>query len=830
MGTLLQDLRYGFRMLARSPGFTAVAVLTLALGIGANTAVFSLLDQAMLRLLPVYKPYELVILRSPGPKNGHSWSDTEDAQSFSFPMYKALRDDNQVLAGLLARYVTPVSVAFRGETEQASAELVSGNYFQTLGVRPALGRVFSQDDDRVPGSHPVVVLSYGYWARRFGADPTVLNQSILVNARPMTVVGVARRGFTTVQPGQTPDLFLPLMMKAQATPNWDGLNDWNDYWLALIGRLKPGMSRQQAEVGINVAYRSLLKEEDAAAHVGHPSDERFLNKKMFLLPGGRGRTVLEHDRGTTIDVIFGMAILALLIACTNVAGLFLARCAARQHEFAIRAAIGASRWRMARQLITEIGLCAAAGGALSLLVASWTMGALVSSLDAEGLSTALDTRVLAWELALTLISAVLFGLTPSLRAAHADVTLALKEQGTSASAGVSQARFRKSLLAFQAAFTVLLLTGAGLFSRSLWNLRHIELGMRPDHLIEFSIAPALSGYSPQRASALADRLCQSLAALPAVQAASAAEIATLTNTDEWSNTTVPGAESLPNDETEVSLNFVGPGYFSTLGIPLLTGREFTASDNAQTHKVAVVNEAMVRRFYRGRDPIGARFAFGAGTVQPDVEIVGVVKDAKYSTLRESTTAFVYRPYAQDPKLGRRITFYVRTFGDPRLMAESLRKAAHELDANLPVFGLKTVDAVIDENLSAERLVAKLAGCFAVIAALLAALGIYGVLAYMVVQRTREIGIRMALGARPRQVRWLIIGEVAPVLVVGIGMGLPLGYAVARLAESLLYGVRAGDLPVYLAGTMLIVVVAALASYVPARRATKVDPMVALRYE
>jgi predicted permease len=832
MSTLIQDLRYGLRVLAKNPGLTAMAVLTLALGMGANTAIFSLLDQVMLRLLPVSRPGELRILRSPGPMRGHVWSDGDDAESFSFPMYKGLRDGNTVFSGLLACHQAPVSVVFRDRTEPASAELVSGNYFEVLGVGPALGRVFSRSDDRVPDGHPVVVLSHAYWTQRFGGDRSMLNQSILINAHPMTVVGVARRGFSGVQPGQAPDLFVPLMMKAQITPNWNGLSDWNDAWLALMGRLKPGMSSRMAEAGLTVTYRQLLEEQVATLSKWTDQGRRqFLNKKILLDPGGRGRTVLERDAGTPLLALFAMVALVLLMACTNVANLLIARGAARQREFAVRVALGASRWRLTRQLLAESLLCALAGGILGLLVASWISNALVAAMASgagvQGLSPRLDGRVLAFNFALALVAAVLFGLAPSLRATRADVSVALKEQG--ASAGVSQARFRKGLVAAQAAFTVLLLTGAGLFTRTLWNLRHADLGVKPDHLIAFSIAPELNGYSPTRAAALCDRLRGKLAASPGVEAASAAEIASFTDTDQGSDVTVPGAESLPEDERHVNKNWVVPGYFSTMGIPLLGGREFAASDGPQSPKVAVVNETMTRRFFAGRDPLGARFAFGGGNVQPDIEIVGVVKDAKTSNVRGKAVPFVYLPYAQDAKLGR-MTFYVRTFRDPNDLAPALRKEAQQLDPNLPVFDLKTVEAVIDENIFAERLVALLAACFGAVAALLASIGIYGVLAYVVVRRTREIGIRMALGAKPREVRWLIVREAGPTLAAGLAVGLPAAYGLAHLTQSLLYGVRAGDPYVYGFDALLIALVTLIASYVPSRRATKVDPMLALRYE
>ncbi len=833
---LLTDLRHALRMPAKSPGFTVVAVLSLALGIGANTAIFSLLDQVMLRLLPVSHPEQLVILRSPGPHHGHTWSDVDEgAQSFSFPMYKALREGNGVFSGLIACYPTEASIGYHNQTESVDGELVSGNFFDVLGVTPALGRMFSLDDDRVQGAHPVVVLSYSYWQRRFGGDPSILNQAVLVNAQPMTVVGVARRGFTGAQASEMPDdVFLPLMMKPVITPGWNALDDWNDYWLPVLGRLKPGVTIQGAEAGLEGLYHGLLEQQASAqSHWEGGERARFIGRKLLLIPGGRGRAVLAHDTGTPVVALFVMVGLVLLMVCTNLANLLLARGAARQRELAVRLALGASRGRLISQLLTESLVCALAGGIVGLPVAAWTLRTLVSRIIAgagiQGLSPQLDLRVLIFAFGLTLLAGVIFGLAPAFRATRADVNSTLKNQ-SGASVAPAQVRLRKAMVTAQVAFTVLLLVGAGLFTRTLWNLRHMDLGMRPDHLISFGIAPALNGYTSDQTRILCDRLREALAVLPGVQSASGAEIAALTDTDASANITVPGAPPLRGDLNDVRTDHVAPGYFSTLGIPLITGREFTASEGPQSPKVAIVNEAMVRRFIPSGDALGRRFAFGSGDVKPDIEIVGVVQDARNSQIRgDKISPYVYMPYEQDPKLGQ-MTFYVRTFQDPLALAPELRKTVQHFDANLPVPNVKTMEATIDEDIFAERLVAQLSLGFGVLAALLAAIGIYGVLAYTVVQRTREIGIRVAVGARPGEVQRLVYREVGPMLAVGLAIGLPATYALSRLVESLLYGIRAGDLPVYAGALILVAAAAGLASFIPARRATKVDPMVALRYE
>jgi predicted permease len=833
MASVIADFRYGLRMLRKNPGFTAVAVLSLALGVGANTAIFSLLDQVMLRLLPVSHPEQLVILRSPGPVHGHTWSDTEDGQSFSFPMYKALREGNGVFSGLLGCYPTEASVTYRKETEQVDAELVSGNFFEVLGVGPALGRMFSLDDDRVQGAHPVVVLSYAYWQRRFGGDPSILNQAVLVNAQPMTVVGVVRRGFTGAQAGQAPDVFLPLMMKAVITPGWNALDDWNDYWLPVLGRLKPGTAMHGAEAGLQGLYHGLLEQQASAqSHWSGGERQRFVNRKLLLKPGGHGRDVLAQDAGTPVVALFVMVGLVLLMVCTNLANLLLARGAARQRELAVRLALGASRRRLISQLLAESLVCALAGGLIGLPVAAWTLKTLVSRIVAgagiQGLSPQLDLRVLVFNFALALVAGVIFGLAPAFRATRTDVNSTLKNQ-SGASVAPAQVRFRKAMVTAQVALTVLLLVGAGLFTRTLWNLRHLDLGIRPDHLISFDIAPALNGYTPDQTRALCDRLREALAALPGVRSASGAEIAALTNSDSSSNITVPGAPPLHGDQNDVRTDQVAPGYFSTLGIPLITGREFASSDGPQEPKVAIVNEAMVRRFFPRGDALGKRFAIGGGDVKPDIEIVGVVQDAKNAEIREGKVPYVYLPYDQDPTLGH-LTFYVRTFQDPIALAPELRKTVQQFDANLPAPNLNTMEGTIDQDLFAERLVAQLSLGFGALAALLAAIGIYGVLAYTVVQRTREIGIRVALGARPGEVQRLVYRELGPMLAGGLALGLPVAYALARVVESLLYGIKAGDLPVYATVLILVAAAAGLASFIPARRATNVDPMVALRYE
>jgi predicted permease len=836
MRSLWNDIRFGLRMLAKSPAFTAIAVLTLALGIGANTAIFSLMDQILLRRLPVKSPDELVILRAPGLETGRISSDGDATESFSYPMYKGLRDTNQVFSGILARSTFSASVADHGKTDRASGELVSGNYFDVLGVRPAVGRLFTQDDDRVPGAQPLVVLSNSFWRRRFGGDPSVLNKVLLINNVEMTVVGVSQAAFYGVQVGESPDFFVPLMMTPQMTLNSSSLDNWNDYWMKVLARRKPGISEKQALAGIEAAYQPLLEEQ--LPHIKSAWSEKkrqqFLDRKIVLSSGARGRTVLQRDTGGQIITLFVMVALVLLIACTNVANLLLARGASRQREFAIRTAMGASRGRMIRQLLAESLLCAFGGGAAGLLLGTWLMRILtpivVSNTGIHGLSEHLDPMVLSFAVAATLLSGVFFGLIPAWRVTRLGVSDVIKDQGSTSSASVSHVGFRKFLVAGQVAFTMLLLAGAGLFVRSLWNLQKQDLGLKPDNVITFSIEPPLNGYDTPRSIALIDQLRGRLAALPGVRSVGTGDVPTLTGNSNGSNITAEGGPQLPEDLQDVNYDAVSPGYFSTLGISLLSGREFSEADGVTAPKVAIASESMVKRFFPGRNALGLHFAFGGGNkVKPNIEIVGVVKDVKQAHVSGADQPFVYVPYAQRSTLDA-MTFYVRSTQDPSLLGATLQGEVRQLDANLPVYDLKTMERVVDEDLFSARMVAVLSASFAGLAGLLAALGIYGVLAYVVVQRTREIGIRMALGAVAGHVRLMILKEVGMMVLLGVAVGLPTAYGLARLSESLLFGVHASDPQVYAVGLALIALIALAACFIPARRATRVDPLVALRYE
>ena len=837
MDTLWQDIRYGLRMLAKNPGFTTVAVLTLALGIGANTGIFSVMRQVLLQRLPVPHPEQLVLLYAPGLKNGHVSSDEGDgSESFSYPMYRDLRDHNTVFAGLAAKANYPVSVAFRGQTERAAAEIVSGNYFETLGVQPAVGRVLLRSDSAVEGGNPVVVLGYGYWKKHFGGDTGVLNQTLLVNDQVMTVVGIVQPGFDGIQLGRIPDVYIPISMKPVITPTWNGLSDRKDYWIKLIARLKPEFSPTQAAAALAPTYRALLENElPLNTGLSQQEKQQFLAKQIVLRDGARGRPLLANDAGPQLRTLMGMVALVLLITCANVAGLLTARGAARQKEISVRLSLGASRWKLVRQLVIESCLLSCLGALLGLVLASWLSSALVHFAKvneiADGLSSALNLQVLLFTAILAVLCGILFGVAPALSATRVPIASALKEQAGALSSGLSHTRLRKVLVVSQVTLTLLLVTSAWGFVRSLYNLKHVDLGFATDHMLQFSIAPQLNGYDQVRSLAFYHRLEDRLKALPGVVSLSGAEVSLLAGNDRGANVAVEGAPAdLSEDTRHVLWNAIGPGHFSNLRIPLLSGREFTSQDGPDTPKVAIINETMAKIFFPDGQAIGKHMKFGRG-LNFDREIVGVVRDSHHSDVKEKPRSFLYIPYTQEPERSvGALTYYVRTSLDPLALASSVRQVVGELDASLPIFDVRSFEEQIDQQIASEKLVAFLSAAFGALAALLAALGIYALLAYTVTQRTKEIGVRMALGAQPKRVGWMLFGEVARLTGVGVLMGLPLAYGASKLIRSLLFDVQAFGFAGVAVGLAALTVVAAIATYGPSRRAMRIDPMRALRYE
>jgi predicted permease len=832
MEQLRQEFRFALRSLRRAPAFTVIIVLTLGLGIGANTAIFSLMDQVLLRMLPVKEPQDLVLLDGPGPYSGR----TNNNMVFSVPMFRGLDGGSRaVLDGMFARFDTTATMSVGRNAERIFAELVSGDYFHVLGVNAVLGRTIGPEDDRTPSGHPVVVLSHGFWQRRFGGNANVLNQDIRVNGHPMTIVGVAAPRFVGVDMARSADLFVPLMMKAEMTPTWNDLDSWRSRWVTVMGRLKPGVTQEQASAALNVVYRQLLQEDIKTMERMPPGTfrDRFLAKNLVVLPGNKGRSGLRQQFSTPLLVLMGMVGLVLLIACANVANLLLARAASQQKEVAIRLALGAGRWRVVRTRLTESFVLALGGAIVGVLFAWWTTSLLIDTLPFQRavltLSADPDPRVVAFAIAVSVVTALLFGLAPAFQATKPTLTSAIKEESGSIAGGGRAARFRKGLVVAQVALSVLLLAGAGLFARSLYNLRTLNPGFVTDNLLQFSVDPALSGYGLERSVALFSQLQDHLAALPGVTSVAAAVVPAMTES-MWSSTVnVQGYERKEGEDTNPAVNAVAPGYFATMGMPLVIGRDFRASDVMGAPQVAIINEKMAKYFWGTENPIGKRFGWGRNEGTYPIEVIGVVRDSKFTTLRDEVARFVYTPYAQQEELDT-MTFYARVRPDVAGLPGTVRQVVQRLDPNLPVYDMKTMEAQVDESLFIERLVASLSMLFGALATVLAAVGLYGVMSYTVSRRTREIGIRMALGAARSSVLWMVLREVAVMAAAGIILGVPVAIGLSRFVESQLYGLSPTDPLTLVVATVVLSAVAMFAGYVPARRATRVDPMLALRYE
>ena len=829
-------IRLTIRSLARTPLYTLTAIVSLALGIGATTAIFSMMDRVLLRQLPVRNPGELAFLYHPGPLQGSSSTSEQGGPAFSYPMFREMQSQQTAFTGLAGSYMVAASAAYKNAAANARALLVSGNYFQVLGVGPAMGRVFDNNDDRVNGGHPLVVLTHGYWTSRFGADPGLLNQTMIVNGHAMTVVGIAQKGFSGEMPGTVPDFFVPISMKKEMTPDSDGLTDRKDYWVTLFGRLKPGTTLDQAQTAINITYQPQLRQDIALlSKVSDDTLKKYQAKRIVLRRGEFGRGELREQGRKPLQLLLAMTCMVLLIACANVANLQVTRALARTRETAVRLALGASRLQLAGQLLIESCIVAVAGAALGLAVAYWTQRGILAALPPRTLGpgvleAALDARMLGFALALAAIASVIFGLYPSLQASKAELTVALRDQSGQATAPRSTGAFRKGLVMLQTAISLLLLISAGLFGKTLLNLTRVNLGIRTDHLLTFALTPKLNGYSEERTVQLYRDLRERLAALPGVTSATGARVPAIAGSNSSGNMTVEGFTPKGDGDDNSRFNEVGPDYFRTMGIPLIAGREFADSDRAGAPKVAVVNEAFVRHFITNRNPIGTQVMRGSDArIKYDTVIVGVVKDAVYSNMREPARPVYYSAYAQ-ARQQRNMNFYVRTVADPLQAASAVRGAVASFDPNLPVVNLRTMQAQIDANVANERLLSLLTGAFAGLATLLAAVGLYGVLAFNVARRTREIGIRMALGAGAAQVRRLVVREVLVIIGIGTAAGLTAAWFAGALVQSVLFETRPADPWVFAAAAGALALIAFVAAYLPARRATTVDPMIALRYE
>jgi len=828
------DLRYAIRTLTRSPLFTAVAVLSLALGIGANTSIFSLLDQVLYRSLPVRDAKALVVLHVDDHSPGMSSSDNSESV-FSYPMYRDLRDRGTVFNGVVARAGVAVSVSWNGQTERAGAEIVSGNLFQALGVSAAIGRTLAPEDDGAPGAHPVVMLSHDYWVRRFGGEPGVLNSKVAINGHPMIVVGVAPAAFRGVLSGNNPEVYVPIAMKREVTPTWDGLTDRRTRWLNILARLKPGVSPERAQAAMQTVYRPIIESEVKENPVHSKRAEHLIvSQKLELEPAAQGINQLRQQWEKPLVALMALVGLVLLIACANVANLLLARAASRRREMAIRLALGAGRRSLLRQFLIESLVLALAGGLLGLLVSVWTTSALLRILptDATGgwIAATLDVRMLLFTLALSVFTGLLFGLAPALQASRAEVASTLREQPAALASAGGAARFRRILVVVQLALSLLLLVGAGLFARSLFNLLRVDPGFRTERLLTFAVDPSLNGYTKERGFALFHDLQERLARLPGVAAAGAASPGPLTHSNRSSNITVEGYQARENEDMDVARHAVGPGYFHALGTPVVRGREVTERDLASPDKVVVVNEAFVRRFFGDRNPLGRHMMFGAGDKHlPDREIVGVVRDFKHASLRETPKPAVYSTYTNEDSLGR-MEFYVRGEGDTASLGGQIRRLVQQMDAGLPVFDMQPVEIQVAESVEIDRLIAILSCAFGLLATVLAGIGLYGVVAYTVARRTAEIGIRVALGAVPRDVLWLVMKDVGMLVIFGLAIGLPVALALGRLVESELFGLKAADPLIYAGASLALVLVAALSGLIPSSRAARIDPIVALRHD
>jgi len=834
---MLRHLRLAVRTLLKTPFVTGVAITSLALGIGANTAIFSLFDRFLMRPLPVEAPASLVNLAAPGPKPGSTQCSQAGPCSdvFSYPMFRDLERLQTSFTGLAGHKGFNANVAARGDTRSVDGALVSGSYFPTLGLQPAAGRLLTPADDTTPGAHPVVVLSHGFWTTRFAQDPKVVGQAIVVNATSLTVVGVAPPGFEGTTLGLRPSLFVPLSMRAVMQPGWEGFDDRRRYWVYVFGRLKPGVSLVQAQAALEGPYRAILVDVEAPLQAGMSDQtlQRFKTKALEMTPGQSGQSSVDDEARTPLLLLMAVTGLVLLTACANVANLLLARGAGRAGEMAVRLSIGAGRGELLTQLLVESCTLSLAGGVLGLGVARVTLAGIAALLPPEAAPTvpaALDTGVLVFAVALALGTGVLFGLYPALHATRPDLIGTLKNQAGQPGGGRAASRFRSGLAIGQMALSMALLVAAGLFLKSLDRVSRVDLGLRTEQLVTFSLSPELNGYTPEQSRAFFERVEDAVAALPGVTSVSASVVSLISSSNWGNGVRVEGFEAGPDTDIGSSVSAVGADFFATLGIPLLRGRDFTRADAEGRPKVAIVNEAFARKFQLGDRVVGARMSTSGGATAPlDVEIIGLAKDAKYSEVKDVIPPVYFTPYRQETDVGS-ISFYAATTGDAKALLTSIHEAVRALDPNLPVENPRTMAQQVRENIFLDRMISTLSASFAALATLLAAIGLYGVLAYTVAQRTREFGLRMALGADGTMVRGLVLRQVLRMTLVGGIVGLLLAVGIGRGAQSLLFEIQGWDPAVLVMSTVLLCAVAFGAGLLPAVRASRVAPMVALRDE
>jgi predicted permease len=827
---LVQDIRYALRMLRRSPGFTVVAVMTLALSIGANTAIFSLIDAVQLRLLPVKEPEQLALLGYVGGR--------DPGNDFPYDYYLRFRDHNQSFSGTLAYHPLRLTVRVDGQTEPAvSGQLITGNYYAVLGINALLGRTILPDDDRLPGDHPVCVISYDYWQRRFAGSPSILGKTIDLGGSPFTIIGVTPREFFGLEVGTVADISVPRTMQKQAALNATG----NQVQFRVMGRMKHGVRIEQAQADLGLIYQQILDEFAAqyADIIKKRGSQYLLERRLVLAPGSQGLSVLRRQFSQPLFILMTVVGLVLLIACANVAGLLLAKATARRKEIGIRLALGSGRARLVKQLLTESLLLAGLGGCLGLFIAYWGTKLLVPLLSQREIPIHLnlspDVRLLGFSMALTLLTGLLFGLAPAFHATRVDVNTALKDAAQRSGSRSGRLSLGKLFIIAQVALSMLLLIGTGLFIRSLQNLRQVDTGFERENVLVLKLEPTGSNdrNAGDRLAPRYDDLLERVKAIPGVLRASLVGYSPITRR-EWleqgQSPALMWPVSVKGSSEEMAINWmqVYPNSFATLGMPLLAGRDFTPQDTKQSQRVAIINESMARRLFGSENPLGRRF--GPPYVAAwEMEIVGVVKDTKYRSLREQAGPMYYLPFYQAGMQGQ-MTLVVRTASDPTMAAAAVQREARALDDAMPVFPVETLTTQVEASLSQERLIAMLSSIFGLLALLLACIGLYGILSYTVTRRTNEIGIRLVLGAHPQHVLRLVFRDALRLVLLGIAIGGTAAVAATRLISSQLFGVKGADpLTIFLAGLILLAV-AALASYLPARRAARVDPRVSLRYE
>ncbi len=834
MPALPQELRYALRTLRRSPLFSAVAVLSLAFGIGANTAIFTLIHQLILRRLPVKNPEQLVMLAG----RGRHYGGNNGRDKLSYPMYQDIRDKNQVFSGMFCTHRDTMSASFEGRTELISSERVSGNYFRVLGIGAAIGRVFTNTDDLYQGGHPLAVLSYNYWMSRFGGDRGIIGKKLVMDGYPLTVIGVSQAGFDGVEPGSAPQVRIPITMSNNLPPGstFDRLNNRRFRWTEVFGRLKPGISLEKAQAGLQPLFHQILEGEVQEKEFAKASSfvkQEFLKMHMEVMPGATGRSDLREAYSRPLLALMAIVALVLLIACSNLANLLIARASARQKEIAVRLALGASRMRLIRQLLVESLVLSLAGGALGVALAVVIDHALIGFLPTGttplSLSSTPDWTVLAFTAFIAMLAGIVFGLVPALQSTRPRLADTLKDQAAAVLHGGS-VTLRKGLVVAQVALSLLLLIGAGLFLQSLRNLKFTNPGFDVHGLVSFAVEPTLNRYDKAWALEYYRRLRERLKAMPGIENQTLAMIPVLQD-NEWDNwVTIEGYTPKQGETPDPHMQYCSTDYFAALKIPIVLGRDFTIKDVSGAPKAGIVNQRFANRYFKGMNPLGRHVGLGIdpGT-KMDIEIVGVAGDTKYENMSEEIPYELYIPYTQLDFVNG-MTVYLRAHGDPKNTFNTVRRVVREVDPGVPMYDLRTLDDQIEISLFIQRLLATLSGVFGGIATLLAALGLYGVMAYMVARRTREIGIRMALGAATRSVVWMVMREVLVLASIGVAIGMSAAWAATRLIQAQLFGIKATDLATMAAAALGIGAVAALSGYLPARRAITIDPMRALRWE